>query len=125
MKKKKGISGGKILVAGAGVAALAGGAYYLLGPDAKKNQKKALALVAKMKKEVESEMKKAKETSTPIYHKAVDVISENYAKQYEMHAPEIMAFAKILKKEWKGVVKKATAKPVKKPAKVSKKKKAE
>jgi hypothetical protein len=124
MKKKKGISGGKILAAGAGVAALAGGAYYLLGPDAKKNQKKALATVAKMKKEVEKEMKKAKEVGIPAYHKAVDVISENYAKQYEMHAPEIRAFAQMLKKEWKGVVKKAAKQPVKKPTKVFKKKKA-
>jgi len=123
MKKKNGMSGGKMLAAGAGVAALAGGAYYLLGPDAKKNQKKALELIAKMKKEVEKEMKKAKEMSVPMYQKAVDMISENYAKQYEMHGPEIMAFAKTLKKEWKGVVKKATKTPAKKSTKVSSKKK--
>ena len=121
IKKKSGMSGGKKLAIGAGVAALAGGAYYLLGPDAKKHQKKASDLVSKIKKEVDREVKKAKENSGPMYHKAVDAISKEYAKQYEMHGPEIKAFAKKLKSEWKGAVKKATAKPIKK-SKVSKKK---
>lgn len=118
-KKKSGISGGKIFATGAGVAALAGGAYYLLGPDAKKHQKKTSLLVAKMKKEVEKEMKKAKEMSTPMYQKVVDMISENYAKQYEMHGPEIKAFTKTLKSEWKKVAKKSLKKPARKVTKVS------
>jgi hypothetical protein len=113
MKKinKKGISGGKMVAAGAGLAALAGGAYYLLGPKAKMHQKKASALMAKMKKEVASEMKKAKEVSTPLYHKAVDAIAENYAEQYKMHEGDIKAIAKKLKGEWKAVSKKAPKKP--------------
>jgi gas vesicle protein len=122
-KKKSGMSGGKILAGVAGAAALGAGAYYLLGPKAKVHQKKAKALMVKMQKEVEREIKKAKENSGPMYHKAVDMISENYAKQYEMHEPEIKAFAKKLKREWKGAVKKATKKPTKKSTKVSKKKK--
>lgn len=107
MKKntKKGVSGGKKMVAVAGLAAIGAGAYYLLGPNAKANQKKASALLVKMKKEVESEIKKAKEVSVPLYHKAVDVISENYAKQYKAHGKDIKAFAKKLKSEWKKVVK--------------------
>ena len=124
IKKKGGMSGGKVLAGVAGVAAVGAGAYYLLGPDAKKHQKKASALISKIRKEVESEVEKAKEVGTPIYHKTVDMISENYAKQYEMHGPEIRAFAKKLKGEWKGVVKKATTKPDKKSTKkVSPKKK--
>jgi hypothetical protein len=117
-KKKSGISGGKMLATGVGMA-LGAGAYYLLGPDSKKNQKKVSVVMSKIKNEVEKEIKKSKEISVPLYHKAVDVISENYAKQYAMHEPEIKAFAKKLKGEWKGAIKKAT----KKPTKVSKKKK--
>lgn len=113
MKKNKGISSGKI----AAVAALGAGAYYLLGPKAKMHQRKAKVLMAKMKKEVSSEIKKAKQVSTPIYHKAVDIISKNYAKQFKMHEKDIEAFAKQLKNEWNGA-----SKVVKKSAKTLKKK---
>lgn len=119
-KKKGGMSGGKILAAGAGVAALGAGAYYLLGPKAKAHQKKAATLMAKMKKEVSKEVNKAKEVTTPFYHQAVDMVSENYSKQYKDHEQEIKAFAKKMKGEWKGVEKKAT----KEINKISKKKKA-
>lgn len=50
-KKKNKASVGKMLAVGAGVAALGAGAYYLMGPDGKKNQKKAKAWITKMKKE--------------------------------------------------------------------------
>ncbi len=112
------MSGGKKMAIGAGMAALGAGAYYLLGPDGKANQKKVSALMAKMKKEVASEIKKAKEVGTPLYNKAVDVVSENYAKQYKAHEKEIKAFAKMLKSEWKEVSKKAP----RKATKISKKK---
>jgi gas vesicle protein len=112
-KNKKGMSGGKMLAGVAGAAALGAGAYYLLGPDAKKHQKKVSVLAAKMKKEVEVEIKKAQKAGTPMYHKVVDMISENYAKQYQMHEPEIKALAKKLKSEWKSISKKPTKKTVK------------
>lgn len=110
MKKtvKKGMSSGKKAAIGAGVVALSAvgaGAYYFLGPDGKKNQKKALALVGKMKKEVISEVKKAKKLSGPVYGKAVDMVSKNYAKQYKAHAKDIKAIASKLKSEWKGIEK--------------------
>jgi gas vesicle protein len=132
MKKtiKKGMSGGKKVAIGAGVATLAAvgaGAYYLLGPDGKKNQKKALALVSKMKKEVISEAKKAKKLSGPIYNKAVDIVSKNYAKQYKAHEKDIKAIASKLKSEWKDVeknIKTTTKKVAKKVKKVVAKKKA-
>jgi hypothetical protein len=113
--KKGGISGDKVLVGVAALGAAGAGAYYLLGPKAKAHQKKVSALFTKIKKEVEVEVKKAKEVGTPIYHKTVDIVSENYAKEYAAHEKEIKAFAKKLKGEWKGAAKK----PVKKPAKVS------
>jgi hypothetical protein len=60
MKKNKKMSGGKKM-AMVGMAALAGGAYYLLGPDGKKHQKKATKLVNKIKQEVRTGMAKGKE----------------------------------------------------------------
>lgn len=107
-KKKDGMSGGKM----ATMATLGAGVYYLLGPDAKAHQKKASVLMGKIKKEVGSEMKKAKKASEPMYHKLIDVISSNYIKQYGAHEGEIKALNKKLKSEWKGAEKlaKKTAK---------------
>ncbi len=102
-KKKGKALDGKMVAIGAGVAALGAGAYYLLGHNAKAHQKKALALMVKIKKEVGSEMKKMKNATEPTYHKAVDAISLNYIKQYKAHEAEIKAFTKKLKSEWKGV----------------------
>jgi hypothetical protein len=115
--KKSGMSGGKIVAMGAGVAALGAGTYYLFGPKAKTHQKKAKVLLNKIQKEVASEIKKVKEVTPPLYHQAVDSISENYAKQYKLHEKDIQAFAKKLKSEWK-----KASKIVRKPTKTSKKK---
>lgn len=104
MKNKK-MSMGKKMAAVAGVAAVGAGAYYLLGPKAKAHQKKAKVLIAKIKKEIESEVEKVKEVTPSLYHKAVDAVSENYAKQYKMHAKDIKAFSKKLKSEWKKATK--------------------
>jgi hypothetical protein len=111
MKKtiKKGMSSGKKMaiggaaVIGAAAAASAAGAYYLLGPNAKAHQKKAKDLMTKIKKEAAAEFKKAKKVGTPVYNKAVDMISQNYAEQYKTHAKEIKAIAAKLKSEYKNV----------------------
>ena len=88
------MSGGKIVAGVAGMAALGAGAYYFLGPKAKAHQKKAKVLMEKMKKEVEKEIKRAKEVTPPLYYKAIDVVSSNYAKQYKLHEKDIKAFAR-------------------------------
>lgn len=132
MKKKikKGMSKGiskskKVAIGGAVVAlsAIGAGAYYLLGPDGKKNQKKALALVGKMKKEIISEVKKAKKLSVPAYNKAVDMVSKNYAKKYKAHEKDIKIIASKLKSEWKDI-QKVAQKTTKKITKVASKKRA-
>ncbi len=115
--KKSGISVGKVVAIGAGVAALGAGAYYFLGSNGKKNQKKAAVWMSSMKKEISQKMTTIKNATEPIYHKAVDAITVSYGKQYKEHAPEIKAFAKQLKSEWKGAqkqVKKAVKKIAKK-----------
>lgn len=102
MKKKSGISKGKVLAISAGLAA---GAYYFLGPNGKKNRQKTSLLLKKVEKEVKSKIKKAKKVAGPAYHKAVDAITSAYAKQYKAHGPEIKSLAKKIKKEWKAVTK--------------------
>jgi hypothetical protein len=52
MKKSKKMSVGKKILVTAGAAALAEGAYYLLGPKAKVHQKKAKILMNEVKKEI-------------------------------------------------------------------------
>lgn len=119
IEKKKGMSGGKKVAIGAGLVALGAGAYYFLGPNGKKNQKKTMELMLKMKKEAMGKVAKLKSMSEPIYHKAVDTLSQNYSKEYKAHAPEIKAFAQKLKSEWKGLEKKAksTSQKIKKSVK--------
>lgn len=111
--KKSGVSVGKVAAISAGVAALGAGAYYLLGPDAKKNQKKVGAWMDAAEKEISSVVKKAQKVSEPIYHNLVDGLVSKYASQYNMKEKEMATFAKKLKSEWKGtktaVTKKAAA----------------
>lgn len=98
------MSTGKKMAIGAGVVALSAataGAYYLLGPNKKIHQKRAKTLMAKIEKEVQNEMKKAKNVTMSAYKSAVDSVSKNYAKQYKMHEKDIEAFAKELKSKWK------------------------
>lgn len=96
--------GSKVAV-GAGLAAVGAGVFYLFGPNAKMHQKKAKALMSKMQKEVEKEAKKAKAITVPLYHRAVDTVSKNYAKQYKLHEKDVKAFAAKMKNEWKGAKK--------------------
>jgi hypothetical protein len=113
--KKSKISAGKVIAAGAGIAALGAGAYYFLGPDGKKNQKKAKVWMTKMEKETAKKMATIKSTTRPIYHKVIDTLAENYSKQYKEHAPQIRAFAEHLKSSWKNIEKKT--KPIGKKVK--------
>jgi len=109
MKKEteKGMSGGKITATAAGIAAIGAGAYYLFGPNAKTHQKKAKILMAKIKNEVAREVKKVKEVTPPLYHKVVDTVTKNYAKQYKLHEKDIKFIAGKLKDEWRDISGKA------------------
>lgn len=120
MKQTKKGGAGKAIAIGAGIAAIGAGAYYLLGPDGKKNQKKVHAWAVKMEKEADKKIKAIKNASEPVYHNLVDSLTEAYAKEYKEHAPEIKAFSKALKTKWKAVSK--SAKPVVKKAKAAAKK---
>ena len=106
------MSVGKTIAIGAGVAALGAGAYYFLGPNAKKNQAKAKIWMTKMEKEVVQKMRTIEDVSEPIYHQIVEGLAQNYSKQYQEHAPQIKAFAEHLKNARKGFEKKAKKKKI-------------
>ena len=113
MKKyKNGIMVADVLAMGAGVTALGAGVYYYFGPKSKKHQKEVQAWIVGMKSEMEKTIKKTEKLTRPIYQKAVDVIAETYSKKYQEHKPEIVAFAKKLKSEWKNI--EQASSPVKK-----------
>lgn len=111
---------GKAVAIGVGVAATAAGAYYLFGPKGKAHQKKAKALVVKMKSELNKQIRKVKSASQPVYHSIVDAISKAYSKEYKEHIPEINALARELKGQWKSIQNKT--KPSTRKVKVSKNK---
>jgi len=96
-KKIKKISAGKVAAIGAGVAVVGAGAYYLLGPKGKEHQKKIKGWMLTMKKEIDGEFKKAKNATTPVYHKTVDAIAKVYSQKHKEYSKEINAFAKTLK----------------------------
>ncbi|MFA6177282.1 MAG: hypothetical protein WC694_00055 [Candidatus Paceibacterota bacterium] len=104
-KNNKKMSVGKKLTIGAvGVAAIGAagaGVYYLFGPKAKAHQKKAITFIAKIKKDVEKEVKTVKEVTVPIYNTIVDTVSSNYAKQYKLYEGDVKILAKKLKNEWR------------------------
>ncbi len=58
--KKTGSSKGKVALGVAALAVAGAGAYYLMGPNGKKNQKKAKVLAGKVKKEALKDSKKIK-----------------------------------------------------------------
>lgn len=117
---KGGMSAMKATAIGAGIAGLSAGAYYFLGPNGKKHQKKATAWMVKMEKEAKKQVSKIKDASGPAYAKAVDALATTYSKQYKEHAPELKAFATHLKKQWQAT--KSKAKPVAKKVKSAVKK---
>ncbi len=97
---------GKIVAGAAAVGAVGAGMYYLLGPEAKAHQKKAVSLMSKMEKEVNKQVSRAKELSKPLYHKMVNAVASEYATQYKAHEKDINKFSKKLKSDWDLVAKK-------------------
>lgn len=99
VKKTSKMSTKTKIAIGVGAVALGAGAYALLGPKGKKNQKELVDWTAHLKKEVEIRLKKIKKTAQPVYTDILDTLATTYATQYTEHAPEIIRVAKNIKKE--------------------------
>lgn len=115
--KKKGVSAGKIIGVGAGVAALGAAAYLLFGPNGKKNQKALKGWTVKMKGEIIEEFEKAKNITEPMYHEIVDKVQARYAKFQNVDKKELEEAVKEIKKNWKAITKEAKTEANKKTKK--------
>lgn len=100
-----------VLKAGLGVAAVvaAAGAYYFFGKDGAKHQKSAQAWVARAKKDVLAELKKAKGMSEKTYNTTVAKVMTKYQK-FQKENPEAYALlVKELKSHWPKIAKHISA----------------
>jgi hypothetical protein len=86
---------------GAGLAALAAGAYFFLGPKGKKHQKQMKGWMVKMKGEVLEKLEEAKEVTEPIYNDIVDTVAKANEVKGKIPQTEINALARDLKKQWR------------------------
>lgn len=99
----------KIVTIGASVAAIAGAAYFLLGPKAKKHQKQLKAWAIKMRGDVIEKLESAHEVSESVYHEIIDSVAKEYVKGKKASRDEIDDLSKDLKKHWKTISKSARA----------------
>lgn len=97
----------KLAIAGASAAALAATAYFLFGPNGKKNQKNVKAWAIKMKAEVIEKLEQAKEISKPIYQEIIDSVATEYKNGKKAGQEEIDDLANDLKKHWQSISKTA------------------
>ena len=88
---------------GAGLAALAAGAYFFLGPKGKKHQKQMKGWMVKMKGEVLEKLEEAKEVTEPIYNDIVDTVAKTNEVAGKIPQAEIKALAADLKKQWRSL----------------------
>lgn len=96
--KDKGISAGKVVAVGAGVAALAAASYYFFGPEGQKHRKTVKGWMLKMKAEVIEKIEGAQEVTQATY----DAIVDSVASKYNSY-PEVGMMVDMLKKQWKGI----------------------
>lgn len=88
---------------GAGLAALAAGAYFFLGPKGKKHQKQMKGWMVKMKGEVLEKLEDAKDVTEPLYNEIVDTVARTNAVAGKIPKSEIAALANDLKKQWRSL----------------------
>ncbi len=91
------------VMVGAGLAALLAGAYFFLGPDGKKHQRKMRGWMVKMKGEVLEKIEDAKEVTQPIYNEIVDTVAHANQVAGKIPQTEIAALAADLKRQWKNI----------------------
>ncbi len=120
-KKKEGVSAGKVVAIGAGVAAMAAASYYFFGPSGKQNRKDLKGWMIKMKGEIVDKMEDAQDVTEAVYHKIVDTVAAGYLKGGKAGAAEVGAFVDLLKKQWKAISKTTASKVKTKAKKVAKK----
>lgn len=95
----------QLVALGAGLAGLAAGAYFFLGPKGEKHQRQAKAWADKMKTDVIEKLKTVSDISEATYNEIIDTVAKEYEKDMSLAKSEIKALAKDLKKHWKSISK--------------------
>jgi aminoglycoside phosphotransferase family enzyme len=122
-KKQTGVNAKEMAMVGAGIAAIAAGAYFFFGPQGKKHQKQMKGWMVRMKGEVLEKIEGAKEMSEEAYNEIVNTVARTHELAGKIPKEEIMALATDLKKQWRSIKKNAsgTKKVVKKASATAKK----
>lgn len=89
----------------AGLAALAAGSYFLLGPNGKKNRKEIKGWTLKMKGDVLEKLEKLQDVTPEVYNQIIDDVTLKYGKLKNIQAAELAEIASDLKKHWKAISK--------------------
>src|SRR4051812_21641427 len=89
----------KILI-GAGVAALAAGAYFFRTDAGKKHAKKMRGWMDRMKGEVLEKIEEAGEVTEPVYREIVDTVANAQVVATKIPRSEILQLATDLKRQW-------------------------
>ncbi len=100
----------KKMAIGAGFAALtaAAVAYFLVGPDGKKNRKKLQGWVIKMKGEIVEKLEEVKEITQPVFEKIVMQVAKKYKKIKHIRPEDLEHAVTEIKKQWKSIVKESS-----------------
>lgn len=119
--KKNSMSASSIVAIGAGAAALAASTYYFFGPLGKIHRQKAAGWMIKMKGEIVEKLEEAGDITEDVYKGIVDTVLASYIVSSKIAAPELQAFAEVLKGQWKNIVKTLKTRRPSKPAKMIRK----
>ncbi len=98
----------EMALVGAGIAAIAAGAYFFFGPDGKKHQKKMKGWMVRMKGEVLEKIEGAQNMSEEAYNEIVNTVAKANELSGKIPKEEIMDLANDLKRQWKSIKKGAT-----------------
>ena len=104
-KKKSDHTAAKVGFGVATIAAIAAGAYFLYGKDAKKNRAKVKGWMLKAKGEILESLEKLKEVSEPKYHEIVDKVIAKYSKLKHVDSADLAKLTKEIKSHWKTIQK--------------------
>jgi uncharacterized protein HemX len=108
-KKESGIGAGSVLaLAGAAMAAIAGGVYFY-GKNSAKNKRELKSWMLRAKADILDKVGKAKDMKEEKYAEVVDVVMKKYQKAKDIKNTEIAELATELKSHWKEIAKHAGA----------------
>ncbi len=99
------------LALGASIAALTVGAiaYFLVGPDGKRNRKKLTGWVIKMKGEIVEKLEQTKQITQPVFDNVVNQVANKYKKIKNISPADVEEAVKEMKKQWKSIAKESSS----------------